>query len=62
MKDTTISLFQFEKWNHKFQPVAIFQDEKLLSKKALKKLSKVCNKQFPRLVNHEIEIINYLKN
>ncbi|MDJ0578550.1 DUF1828 domain-containing protein [Crocosphaera sp.] len=62
VKDTTISLFQFEKWNHDFQPVAIFQDEKLLSKKGIKKLSKVCNKTFTKLLNHEQEIIHYLKN
>lgn len=61
VKDTTISLFQFEKWGHQFQPVTIFEDEKLLSKKGLKKLAKVCDQQFPSLVNHEQEIIHYLK-
>lgn len=60
VKDTTISLFQFEKWGRNFEPVAIFQDKNVLSKKGLKKFSKVCNQRFPKLLNYEKEIISYL--
>ncbi|MBD2353767.1 DUF1828 domain-containing protein [Tolypothrix sp. FACHB-123] len=61
VKDATISLFQFEKWQNNFYPVAIFQDESAISKKVLKKFSKVCEKQFPNFKNNQEEIIVYLK-
>ena len=61
VRDTTISLFQFEKWENNFYPVAIFQDEKQISKKVLRKFSKVCEKQFPNFKNSQQEIIVYLQ-
>ncbi|QDZ39043.1 DUF1828 domain-containing protein [Euhalothece natronophila Z-M001] len=61
MKDTAISIFQFEKWDKIFKPVAIFEDETKMTKKALKKFSKICTKQFPSLENNQANIIEYLK-
>lgn len=61
VRDTTISLFQFEKWGNSFYPIAIFQDANKVSKKVLKKFSKVCEKQFPSLQENRQEIISYLR-
>ena len=61
VRDATISLFQFEKWENSFYPIAIFQDADKVSKKVLKKFSKVCDKQFPSLQENRLEIANYLR-
>lgn len=61
VRDATISLFQFEKWENSFYPIAIFQDADKVSNKVLKKFSKVCDKQFPSLQENRLEIANYLR-
>lgn len=61
VRDATISLLQFEKWENSFYPIAIFQDAEKVSKKVLKKFSKVCKKQFPSLQENRHEIVLYLR-
>jgi len=61
VRDATISLLQFEKWGNSFYPIAIFQDAEKVSKKVLKKFSKVCEKQFPSLQENRREIVHYLR-
>ncbi|MGK7944194.1 MAG: DUF1828 domain-containing protein [Microcystaceae cyanobacterium] len=61
VKEATISLLQFEKWGNQFHPITIFQDESKLSKKGIKKLLKVCKKQFSSLSHNEKEIVHYLQ-
>ncbi len=61
VRDATISLLQFEKWKNSFYPIAIFQDADKVSKKVLKKFSKVCEKQFPSLQENRREIVHYLR-
>lgn len=61
VRDTTISLLQFEKWENNFYPIAIFENQDKLNKKICKKFSKVCEKQFSSLENHQSEIINYFR-
>ncbi len=61
VRDTTISLLQFEKWQNNFYPIAIFEDESKLTKKVLTKFSKVCKKQFSSLEDNQSQIINYFR-
>jgi hypothetical protein len=46
MKDVTISLLTFEKWNLRFQSVAVFEDLQTMSKKPLARFLDVNDKPF----------------
>lgn len=61
LKDTTISLLQFENWGNNFHSIAIFKDEAKMNQKVLRKFSKVCHKSFPSLKENSSEIVQYLR-
>jgi hypothetical protein len=46
MKDVTISLLTFEKWQLKFQSVAVFEDLQAMQKKPLARFLDVNDKPF----------------
>jgi hypothetical protein len=48
-KDATISLLTFEKWKIKFQSLAIFQEQELISPKPLARFTDVIGKTFSSL-------------
>lgn len=61
IRDATISILQFEKWRVSFRPIAIFQDAEIINKKVLRRFSRICDKQFPRLEENKNEIIKYIQ-
>lgn len=61
VRDANISLLQFDKWGHKFFPIAIFDNQEKINKKVLNKFNKVCNKSFASLKYNRSEIVDYLR-
>jgi hypothetical protein len=61
IRDATISILQFEKWEVSFRPVAVFQDSKTINKKVLRRFSKICDMQFPSLKENKREIVSYIR-
>jgi hypothetical protein len=48
-RDATITIHQFEKWGHKFNSMAIFEDQTEINQKVLARFSDVVGKQFSNL-------------
>lgn len=59
-RDSTITVHQFEKWNMKFNAIAVFEDQKLIQRSVLARLSDVFDKQFSSLTGNEERISSYL--
>lgn len=57
----TISLLNFDKWDIKFDSVAIFEDQEQINRKVLARFSDVGGKQFSNLPANRIKISKYLK-
>jgi hypothetical protein len=44
-----LSIVQLEKWGHRFDPVAVYENEGVISRKARSRLADVCPTRFPSL-------------
>jgi hypothetical protein len=59
-RDVTIHLHTYKSWEIKFQSVAIFEDQKSISRDVLARFSDIADKQFASLISSEPQIKRYL--
>ena len=59
-KDVMISMYQFERWNIKYNSVSIFDDQETINRRVLAKFSDIGEKQFSSLLSNRDRIKNYL--
>lgn len=60
VRDATISLLQFEKWEMSFRSLAIFEDQESINRKVLARFSDVCENQFSSLTANRERISRFL--
>lgn len=60
VRDATISLLQFERWNIPHRSLAIYEDQEEVNRKVLARFSDVCEKQFSSLGANKDRIATYL--
>jgi hypothetical protein len=61
IRDATISLLQYEKWNLTNRSLGIFEDQEMVNRKVLARFSDVCEKQFSSLGTNRDRITRYLQ-
>lgn len=61
VRDATISLLNFERWNVPHRSVAIFEDQEEVNRKVLARFSDTCEKQFSSLGANKDRISSYLR-
>jgi hypothetical protein len=59
-KDVMISMYQFERWNIKYNSVSIFDDQEKINRRVLAQFSDIGEKQFSSLLSNRDRILNYL--
>lgn len=60
VKDATISLLQFERWGLESKSLAIYENQEEINRRAVARLSDICEKQFSSLVGARDRIKKYL--
>ncbi|MDD5260313.1 MAG: DUF1828 domain-containing protein [Methylacidiphilales bacterium] len=60
VRDSTISLLNFERWGHKFRSLAIFEEQESINRKVLSRFSDVCEKQYSSLGANKERISKFL--
>lgn len=60
VRDTTITLQQYEKWRVPFRAIGIFENQEEVSRKVLSRFSDVCDKQFSNLAENKDRITGFL--
>jgi hypothetical protein len=60
VRDATISLLQFERWNIPHRSLAIFEDQEEVNRKVLARFSDMCEKQYSSLGANKDRIAAYL--
>lgn len=61
VRDATISLLQFERWNVPHRSLAVFEDQEEVNRKVLARFSDMCEKQFSSLGANRDRIGSYLR-
>lgn len=61
VRDATISLLQFERWNTPHRSLGIFEDQEETNRKVLARFSDMCEKQFSSLSANRDRIANFLQ-
>lgn len=59
-KDVMISMYQFERWNIKYNSVSVFEDQETINRRVLAKFSDIGEKQFSSLQSNKDRIRNYI--
>ena len=59
-KDVMIAMYQFERWNIKYNSVSIFQDQETINRRVLAQFSDIGEKQFSSLLSNKDRIKTYL--
>ena len=62
VRDATIALLQFEKWEIPFRSLAIFEDQESINRKVLARFSDVCENQFSSLAANRERISRFLED
>jgi Domain of unknown function DUF1828 len=62
VRDATISVLQFERWQLAFKAVGIFEDQEAVNRKVLARFSDVVDRQFSNLAGNEERIAKYLED
>lgn len=61
VRDATISLLQFERWNMPHRSLGVFEDQEETHRKVLARFSDMCEKQFSSLAANKDRIGTYLQ-
>jgi hypothetical protein len=61
VRDATISLLQFERWNVPHRSLGVFEDQEETNRKVLARFSDMCEKQFSSLSANKDRIVSYLQ-